>query len=440
MGSGKKIKVFMTGATGVMGTAGLRELLTYPDDYDITVLARPSKRNKKKLKDYEAKGVKVVWGDLLEKESLRKGIEKADIVLHVGGMVSPAAEHFPEKTLKVNLESSRLIASIIKEIETAQPERTIKMVYIGSVSQYGSKMPPNHWGKAGDKLVCAKFDAYALSKILAERAMVEMGLKKWVSLRQTAILHAGLLMKANDPVTFHVPLNGAIEWISVEDSGRLLERVCRENIPEDFWNKFYNVGGGETFRKTNLEFEREILKAMGCPAPEKVFEPNWFATDNFHGIWFADSDLLDNILHYREKDTFEDALKRLKKEIPFYFKLVPIVPAFLIKLFMKKVAQTQGLGTLSWIKNGEEGRIKAAWGSIDNYRQISGWKNFEELHPVKKCPLSFSNSKFIQETTSCQQIPFETIETTCERGHHYLTSRYLEKGGHSCPICLKNRG
>lgn len=332
------------------------------------------------------RGGKVVWGDLLDEDSLREGIENADIVLHVGGMVSPAAEHYPEKTLKVNVGSMTLIGKIVSQIEKENPDRTIAVVYIGSVSQYGSKLPPHHWGKVGDIQKAAKFDAYALSKIKAEEALREAGLKRWVSIRQTAILHPGLLKKAKDPVTFHVPLNGCIEWISTEDSGRLLERICRDNIPDDFWNKAYNLGGGEPFRLTNIEFERGILKAMGCPPPEKIFEPDWFALDNFHGIWFEDSDRLDEILHFREPDSFEEALKRMKKNLPFYFRLTPIVPAFIIKMVMKKVAEKPGLGPLSWIKTDNKERIEAAWGSLENYRNIPSWSDikFPDLPKTSK--------------------------------------------------------
>ena len=376
----------MTGATGVMGSEGLKELMKKPESYDVTVLARPSKINRKKLKPFMERGGKVVWGDLLDEDSLREGIENADIVLHVGGMVSPAAEHYPEKTLKVNVGSMTLIGKIVSQIEKENPDRTIAVVYIGSVSQYGSKLPPHHWGKVGDIQKAAKFDAYALSKIKAEEALREAGLKRWVSIRQTAILHPGLLKKAKDPVTFHVPLNGCIEWISTEDSGRLLERICRDNIPDDFWNKAYNLGGGEPFRLTNIEFERGILKAMGCPPPEKIFEPDWFALDNFHGIWFEDSDRLDEILHFREPDSFEEALKRMKKNLPFYFRLTPIVPAFIIKMVMKKVAEKPGLGPLSWIKTDNKERIEAAWGSLENYRNIPSWSDikFPDLPKTSK--------------------------------------------------------
>lgn len=382
----ERIKVFLTGATGVMGMAGLLELIKQPNKYSVTVLARDSKKNQKKLKPFQEKGVRVIWGDLLEEGPVKEGVTNADIVLHVGGMVSPVAEHFPEKTLKVNVESMRNIARFAKEVEETHPYREIRVVYIGSVSQYGSKLPPDHWGKVGDKLCAAKFDAYAESKILAERELIKANLKKWVSIRQTAILHPGLLKKGFDPVTFHVPLEGVIEWITTEDSGRLLERLCQKDLPKSFWGKCYNAGGGEPFRLTNLEFEKGILNALGCPPPEKIFETNWFATNNFHGIWFEDSDILDDLLHFREKDSFEEALNRMKKNLPLYFKLAPWAPPFIIKFIMKKIAQKKGLGPLSWIKENNEERIKAAWGSLEEYEKIPCWENLPVINLRKATP------------------------------------------------------
>lgn len=371
-----KIKVFLTGATGVMGEAGLKELMKSPGRYDVTVLARDSKKNRKKLRPYQERGVKVIWGDLLDENSLEKGISGADIVLHVGGMVSPMADHYPEKTMAVNVGSMQLISKIVKEKEAKSPGKEIKVVYIGSVSQYGTRMPPFHWGNAQSEQKPAKDDAYAKSKVEAERALKESGVKKWVSIRQTAILHGGLLKNATNPVAFHTPLNGVLEWISVEDSGRLLERICNPDLPEDFWGKCYNAGGGEKFRMLNIEFERAILKALGCPPPEKVFEPNWFATKNFHGMWFEDSDNLDNILHYREKDSFDEALKRIKDSLPFYYRLTPIVPSIFIKTFMKKVAGHPRLGPLAWIKNNDLEKIATFWGSREDYDSIGSWKDF----------------------------------------------------------------
>ena len=102
-------KVFLTGATGVMGSHGLKELIAEPGRYDVTLLARDSKKNRKFLAPFIRKGVKVIWGDLLDKKSVAEGVAEADVVLHVGGMVSPAADWYPEKTIRTNVGAMKNI-------------------------------------------------------------------------------------------------------------------------------------------------------------------------------------------------------------------------------------------------------------------------------------------------------------------------------------------
>ena len=58
-----KTTVFLTGATGTMGWAGLQELLAHKENYNIRILARPSEKNKKKLAGME-RDIDIVWGDL----------------------------------------------------------------------------------------------------------------------------------------------------------------------------------------------------------------------------------------------------------------------------------------------------------------------------------------------------------------------------------------
>lgn len=442
-----KIKVFLTGATGIMGSEGLKNLMLYPELYDVTILSRDSKKNRKKLRGAIEKGVKVIWGDLLDKESIAKGVKNSDIVLHVGGLVTPEADKYPEKAIKVNIGSIKLICEEVKKIEQEKPEKEIKVVYIGSVSQYGSHLPPKHWGSVGMPQWPAKKDAYAYSKIEAERVLVTSGIKKWVSLRQTAILHKGLLSKANDPVSFHVPLNGTIEWVTVEDSGRILERICRVDVPETFWNNFYNIGGGKNFRLTNYEFEKGLLKGLSCPSPEKIFEPDWFATDNFHGIWFTDSDELEEILKFRGGKSFEYWIKKIKSELPFYYSLTPMVPPVFIKLFMKKVAHTPEYGTLWALKKGNEEKIRLFWGTKENHDNLPDWKNWNYPKLEKdiknnlkgKDKISNIEEKRIQrERNLNQELSTELKEFTCEKGHRYLSSSFINiRGGHVCPECLK---
>ncbi|MCM1377006.1 MAG: NAD(P)-dependent oxidoreductase [Clostridium sp.] len=363
------MRIFITGGTGVMGSEGLRRLVA-AGGHSLVVLARDSSKNRKFLAPFMERGVEVIWGDLLDREAMLSGLRGADMVLHIGGMVSPAADWYPEETLRVNVGAMELLLSVLRELGQLD---TTAVVYIGSVAQYEFHDIDNPWGGVGDPQQPAKFDAYALSKIRAEELLRGGGLRRWVSLRQSGILHAGLLTKVGDPITFHVPLRGVLEWTTVEDSGEVLASLCSRELPESFWNRAYNIGSGARYRMTNYEFECRLMKVLGCPPPEKIFERRWFATRNFHGMWFRDSDELEELLHFREGLSLEDYFGRMVKGLPWYFKFTGIVPAWVIKLYMGKVARTPGLGPMDWIAKGNKERIEAAWGSLEEWQSIGDW-------------------------------------------------------------------
>lgn len=358
-----------------MGRAGFRELLKKKDRFNIRILARPSKKNKKALAEYATEpAVEIIWGDLTDYEDVLKGVTGADFVLHVGGMVSPQADYYPEKTLKVNVSAAENIVKAVK----AQPDAdNIKVVYIGSVAQCGDRLYPVHWGAAGDPVYASRFDKYSVSKCIAEKIVADSGIRYWVSLRQSGILYPGIFRQIN-PVALHVPVQGVLEWATIEDSGRLLANVVEDWVPEEFWNRFYNISSGEQYRLVNYDFENRLLKPLGISSVEKVFEPQWFATQNFHGMWYTDADVLEGYLHFRENVPVDEYFRRLASELPWYYSLARFVPSFIIKAVMRSLACAKGLGTQSWIKDGDTEKINAYYGSIEEYRKIRSW---EQLHP-----------------------------------------------------------
>ena len=111
-----KKRIFLTGATGVMGTATLNELLSRGDKFDITVLVRDTKRNRQKMERYGDR-IRVVWGDLMNYDDVLKGVSGADYVLHIGGMVSPSADYKPKSVLRVNVTAAENVVKAVK----AQP-------------------------------------------------------------------------------------------------------------------------------------------------------------------------------------------------------------------------------------------------------------------------------------------------------------------------------
>ena len=368
--------VFLTGGTGNMGWAGFQELYRRKDRFDIRLLARDSRKNRRLLEAYVSDpSVTVIWGDLTKYEDVLKGVAGADYVLHVGGMVSPAADYFPEKTLKVNVQASENIAKAVLAQENSDE---IKVVYIGSVAQMGDRRMPNHWGRSGDPVCASRFDMYSVSKCLAEKAIVDSGIRRWVSLRQTGILYPGIL-KVLNPTAFHVPVQGVLEWATVEDSGRLLANVCEDWVPEEFWNKAYNISSGPQYRMTNYEFETRLLSALGLPGPEKVFEPQWFALKNFHGMWYKDADVLEEYLHFRANVPVDDYFASMKARLPWYYSLAFLAPAWAVKMFMKPYAFEKGMGTQWWVENDEE-KFLAYYGSREAYEAIRSW---DDIRPAE---------------------------------------------------------
>ena len=204
-------------------------------------------------------------------------------------------------------------------------------------------------------------------------------------MRQSGILYPNIL-KNMDPIMFHVPINGVLEWCTVEDSGRLMCNLVLEdkagNLGADFWNHFYNIGSGKEYRISNYEFEQLLLGTLGLAGPEKLFEPNWFITKNFHGQFYADGDKLEEYLHFRENLPIKDYFHRLADHVEFYFKIPRYLPKNLVaacaKPFMKKIASTPDFGTLDWVKTNNPERMSAYYGSLEEYNKIpTKWEDFK---------------------------------------------------------------
>lgn len=455
--------IFLTGATGTMGWAGVQEILRYPENYKLRIIARPSQKNKEKLKNYSDK-IDIIWGDLTHYEDVLRGVTDSDIVLHVGGMVSPQADYRPSQTRKTNITAAENITKAV----LAQGDKQPKVVYIGSVAQMGDRREPLHWGRTGDPICVSAYDHYGITKAMAERIITDSGIKSWVSLRQSGILYPAIL-KNYDPIMFHVPIRGVLEWATVEDSGRLLERVCRDEVPAEFWNRYYNIGSGAQYRVSNYEFECLLLNAIGCPKPEKIFNSKWFTTRNFHGMWYLDGDVLEDYLHFRanvpikdyfqqmaQSDTLPGGLKfAVRSKLVYLSHLVPHI----VKLAMYAMATSKEHGTQWWIKNNKQQRIAAYYGSLEKYKSIKPWNQMDLSHNSEKAvimdhgydenkPMSeftiedmqraaaFRGGKCLSETMV--QGDWDTqLQWQCAEGHTFMASpRLILLGGHWCPNCF----
>ena len=403
-----KKTIALTGSSGNMGWAGFQELYAKKDEYNIVLLNRGSKKNREKFAPYENDpSVRLIWGDLTNYEDVLDLVTGADYVLHVGGMVSPAADYYPVKTQKTNVTAAQNIVNAIKA--QSDPD-AVKVVYIGTVAETGDRNLPIHWARTGDPIKISVYDHYAISKVKAEAVFAESGLKHWVSLRQSGILYPGIL-KNLEPIMYHVPINGVLEWATVEDSGRLLANICGDDIPEEFWRNFYNIGSGEEYRITNYEFEELLLGTLGLGSPKKLFNPNWFTTRNFHGQWYYDGDKLEEYCHFRANVPIKEYFKEMMNHVSPIYKMAflakPFAPILKI-LWMKKIAKVENYGTLWWIKNEIHDRITSFYGSITEYKSLpEKWEDFEIIIPSKK---STSDEVIILDHGYDETKPFDSLD------------------------------
>ncbi|MBY9079084.1 NAD(P)-dependent oxidoreductase [Paenibacillus sp. HN-1] len=462
-----KQKILLTGATGGMGFLGLQELLKHTDKFDIAILVMDTEKDRQKLKDYEnRKGLTIHWGDLTNYKDVSECMKNTDIVLHVAALVSPAADYHPKLAMQVNYGSMR---NIIQAIEEQGRMGEVKVVSIGTIAETGDRMPPIHWGRVGDPIKPSMYDYYAVSKIAAERLLIESGLKYWVSLRQTGIMGPAM-SKIKDAIMFHNCLDNVLEYVSDRDSGRLLGNLCRRDhtgeLSQDFWGHIYNIGGGESCRVDTFAMYKELYGAIGFKDLKHVIDPKWYATRNFHGQYYLDSDKLEEHLHFRQDsmqyfyDAYLENLGATAGVSRFICRLPGgqrLMGSIMKKIFLKEARTDHG--TVRFIEQGMEEHIDAYWGSkkaweaipddINQFEHFKDWDKavwidhgYNEFKPESELELEDMKGAAKFRGGECKSDSMNKgdwkgkLNFTCAFGHDFEASpRLVLEGGHWCPVC-----
>ncbi|MFE4948627.1 NAD-dependent epimerase/dehydratase family protein [Leifsonia sp. NPDC056665] len=451
-----RARVFLTGAAGSWGTRILDEFRDRSDRFDVVALVLPNPRDVAAIRRYEdMSNLEVVFGDLTDYAAVERCVRGADYILHVGAAVSPATDDNPGLAMRVNVGSIRNIVRAVK----SQPDPSkISVVGIGTIAESGDRNPPNHWGRVGDPLRVSVFDEYGQSKVIAEKELVDSGLPRWAWLRQTGIFHPGVL-EIRDPIMTHSPFEGVMEWVSVEDAARLMVSICEPEVPEEFWNEVYNIGGGESWRLTNWDLQIRMTGALGVKDVRKGYDRNWFATRNFHGMWYTDSDRLEQLVPFR-RDTFEGALDRAIRANPG-LKMAGRVPAALIKKLVIEPLTRKPRGTMAYLRDHDEDGINAFFGSHEQWHEIGDWSTFWPPRPSRtplELDLGFDESKprtswaaddyraaadFRGGRLLSKDVRTGDVATSlhwdCQYGHTFNGSpRLVLSAGHWCPECVRD--
>ncbi|MEG1581950.1 MAG: polysaccharide biosynthesis protein [Clostridia bacterium] len=473
-------KIFITGASGSMGSQVLAKVTEL--DVKILLLMQKSKKNMKLAKKLDKQypfRIEVKFGDIVNYEDCVYCIENSDIIVHCAALIPPKADYNPELAYKVNFNGTK---NLTDALNASKNKDTKYYIVIGTVAIYGNRDYKHAWGRVGDPLLPSAYDYYAMSKLRAERYVLDNPAPHFTVLRQTGILHDNLLKNNfEDGLIFHNPYNTPIEWVTAYDSGvcikNLCEKIINDTLPSSFWNNIYNIGGGESCRVTCYETYDAGFAIMHAHA-KQVFMPQWCATRNFHCMWFYDSDKLEEYLHFRTQ-SFTDYWKHMNK-INFIIKLGVLLSKYFIKTYIVGKVLRSRNAPAHWRKTGQYNRIDAAFGSVDKYDNMpTDWKDFpllcegetpngkidyKNLKDITKvCENNLLLSHGYDESKSDDSLDIKDMQSaasfrggkclstsmktgdlwtplkwSCHSGHEFMASPFtILKAGHWCPDCCQ---
>ena len=394
----KLMKIALTGVTGNMGIQALKELLKLPEAEFKLLVFRKEKRikNIKKVCKGQMHRIQFVYGELNNTDVCQELVAGVDYVINMAAVIPPHSDQHPERAIQCNEKGvSCLVAAI--EALPKQP----KYVHISTVALYGNRNSKHMWARVGDPLLISPFDIYSLTKMRGEFRVLESNIQYKAVLRQTAMLHNHMLAdNMNDGLMFHTCFNAPLEWVTAEDSGLLIANIIREDLAneqhlkEKFWNKCFNIGAGVINCVTGYDVLNDGFEIIGGSV-KNFFNPNFNATRNFHGVWFYDSNELEELFHYQRQST-ADFWEQFKREHGI-LKAGRIVPKKLIKrLAIERLCKDPN-SPHYWKAHGDTARMLAYFGGEDKFDAIDkDWANFPLLNEYKTEngePLDFDKLK-----------------------------------------------
>ncbi|MCH7499837.1 MAG: NAD-dependent epimerase/dehydratase family protein, partial [Nitrospinae bacterium] len=154
------MKTLVTGTTGFLGAALLRELIA--DGRDVRVLVRPGADRS----NIEGLDAEVVTGDLRDRDSLAAALQGCEVLYHAAAYYSLWSRD--KRTMyDINVQGTRNI------LEAAMTENVRKVVYtstVGCIGLWPDGRPADEQTPLDPAILC---NDYKLSKYQAEQAALE---------------------------------------------------------------------------------------------------------------------------------------------------------------------------------------------------------------------------------------------------------------------------
>ncbi len=254
-----KLRVAVTGGSGNIGTAVVRELLLR--GHEVTVLDRRAPR---------VEGVRFVFIDLRDRQVLQPVLERVDAVIHLGEIPNENAGTSPQDVYASNTAAGSTV------LQTAADLKLARVIYTSSCQVYGI------WGGIAGRLICpAKFpidetqplnplNPYSLAKvanegyarILAARQGLSVAIMRLPIVIGTGQRHRQMMRWMSRPKWYMEQCDGFWTFVHEEDVARAYTAAIEleHRVPGA---EAYNLIASDILGHEPL---RERLAAMEPPA------------------------------------------------------------------------------------------------------------------------------------------------------------------------------
>lgn len=265
------MKIFITGATGFIGSHLVRRLTA--EGHDICCLVRETSD----FRSLAGTSVRLVIGDVNDRAALLEGLTGCDCFFHLANLYS-MWEPDPRIFYHINVEGTRLA------MECALETRVKRVVYVSTVAVFGEpRLAPFDEDSIRGPV---QFSQYARTKAAADKLVWEMHLSRGLPL---VVIYPSIVLGAGDdkasgqyirdivcqriPGTiFH---DSVSTYVAVND---VVDALVRVSVNQHAVGQKYLIG------KTMLsgrEFVNLIHKISGVPLPIFRF-PDWMVLAAAH--------------------------------------------------------------------------------------------------------------------------------------------------------------
>ena len=151
------MKVFITGATGFIGTSLVNELVKR--QYKVTCFVRKTSN----IQSLNGLGVKFSYGDILDEKSIEKAIGDNEVIIHLVGLQSfvEYSKKLYDSLYKINVLG---LKNLLDAVVVKKPKKLKKIVFLSSTAAVGLTN-----GEVDEKVRCKPVSPYQRTKYEGER-------------------------------------------------------------------------------------------------------------------------------------------------------------------------------------------------------------------------------------------------------------------------------